>query len=50
MCGWIYILCKEGPILEDDFYPAAGLGNFNPRWDEILGSKLDLSQIYDQPT
>jgi len=33
---------------EMTFYPAAGLGNFNPpEWDEILGSKLDLSQIYD---
>jgi len=33
---------------EMTFYPAAGLGNFNPpEWDEIMGSKLDLSQIYD---
>jgi hypothetical protein len=27
---------------ETTFYPAAGLGNFNPReWDDIMGSKLD---------
>ena len=33
---------------EMTFYPAAGLGNFNPsEWDEIMGSKLDLSHIYD---
>jgi len=33
---------------ETTFYPAAGLGNFNPpEWDDIMGSKLDLRQIYD---